>query len=294
MPNLKDLAQDFMQIILQKLGRIQEQESSEHENNPVPKKPNNVLYRQINGRSKKQEIESLTSNEELDLFFIKENSPMNVFSICITGNPAINRVPVMIGRFDHVVSLNLRDNYITDLPWSLVYLKMLEELDVSYNLLTNLPKTLGYLVNLVTLDISANYITALPTEIVQLDRLENIYLTQNKMISPPKKVCEKGVDAIKQALKKRTLRSNVWENYKPWISNKKEDLTTVASLIYLCVNVILKYKVEFIYNPTVPPIMKQGLEETAQERRQKLKLIKCSACSKYFTNEDVFECHMCH
>nr|XP_006812394.1 PREDICTED: leucine-rich repeat protein soc-2 homolog [Saccoglossus kowalevskii] len=209
----------------------------------------------------------------------------NVLCLRLVGT-RVKTIPVSIGIFSHLVDLDLSNNYIDELPWSIVYLKQLEIMNLSYNLLTNLPCCIGCMRTLVSINLCYNNITYLPTEILYLTRLEQLDVTGNKtLISPPLTKAEKGVDAVMDFLRMRSQRKDMWGN-----RNQKPDFE--KSLFELCINCILKYKVEFLELSYVPPVIKTHLLECTN-KMGKFAVSKCSRCKCYFSTTVNFEMHLC-
>lgn len=56
-----------------------------------------------------------------------------VFSL--QGKPSIHSIPIQLFYFTNLQRLSLCGNQLQDIPWSIIYLRQLKELDVSFNAL---------------------------------------------------------------------------------------------------------------------------------------------------------------
>ena len=88
----------------------------------------------------------------------------------------IDEVPMYIGFFDNLESLNLSWNQFTMLPDSIGYLVKLKSLDLSFNSLRELPESIKFLVNLQSLILSYSGLTRLPESIGSLVKLKLLHL----------------------------------------------------------------------------------------------------------------------
>ena len=57
----------------------------------------------------------------------------NCFSL--QGKPSIHSIPIQLFYFTNLQRLSLCGNQLQDIPWSIIYLRQLKELDVSFNAL---------------------------------------------------------------------------------------------------------------------------------------------------------------
>ena len=91
-------------------------------------------------------------NEEL---FYKalhvHDNPIVLQELTLNSKRKLTAIPVTIGHFDNLVSLNLSNNGLTDLPWSVLYLCKLEKLHLSRNSFQHIPRIIAYLTELVLL-----------------------------------------------------------------------------------------------------------------------------------------------
>ncbi|KAF7636898.1 hypothetical protein Mgra_00003638 [Meloidogyne graminicola] len=77
--------------------------------------------------------------------------------------------------------LNLAMNELTKIPETLISLKNLRKLDLSFNKLTKLEFTEGTFPNLETFNISGNDLVALPSQIIFCVKLQRLYANYNKL-----------------------------------------------------------------------------------------------------------------
>ena len=73
------------------------------------------------------------NDNTLSEYFSLHQQPESVSRLELNDNDNITIIPQNIGRFHALVFLDLKYNYICEIPWSIVYLKQLEVLDLSYN-----------------------------------------------------------------------------------------------------------------------------------------------------------------
>ncbi|XP_065841464.1 leucine-rich repeat-containing protein 40-like isoform X2 [Oscarella lobularis] len=184
--------------------------------------------------------------------------------------------PVLLGSFHDLTLLNLSHNELTDLPWSIIYLKNLRELDLTDNYLTTVPQNVQHLKNLSQLKLNYNAIACLPVNLLNL----------------PLTVLE-GLPAIKSYLEAKSKRADSLAEWtQPWVNN--ESARRVESLTDLCVKSILKSRVNFLEAQYLPPLLKSRLaRREKQKAKRTLKIMKCSECKRYFTTNDNFEQHNC-
>lgn len=142
-----------------------------------------------------------------DLMFLPRNigyGLVNLQTLSIQLNK-IRAFPTSICEMRSLRNLDAHFNSIHGLPIAIGRLTNLEVLNVSSNFsdLTEVPETIGDLINLRELDLSNNQIRALPDTIYQLQNLTKLNLDQNPLIIPPMEIVNRGVDAIKEYMKRR-------------------------------------------------------------------------------------------
>lgn len=108
------------------------------------------------------------------------------------------RERVEYNAVEQLVSLDLFDLTLTELPTELFYLIHLTSLSLRSNNLSSLPPDIGQLGNLTSLDLSSNKISSLPPEIAQLRGLRELRLNNNPWIEPPPEIAlaENNIQAI--------------------------------------------------------------------------------------------------
>ncbi len=222
--------------------------------------------------------------------------PSTLQELTIKNKPKILSLPILIGRFENLVSLSLENNGLNDLPWSMLYLTSLEKLDLSRNKFQHIPKIVGYLVELRELNFRNNSLVTLPTELLKLVKLKKLDLTDNdKLKGFTKEECKKGVKTIFEIIKKRQNRTDVWANSKPWIGFDSDtpNWFSVPTLHEIAVTSILAHKVNFLMFNSVPPVLKSFLSERAQEYNSRIQVAKCSNCKHFYSSKEMFDNHMC-
>ncbi|GFR99434.1 leucine rich repeat protein [Elysia marginata] len=200
-------------------------------------------------------------------------------------------IPVAIGHFNQLTSLQVKGCNLTSIPWSFVYLKKLVCLDLSDNRLQYLPSFIGSLANLQRLNVENNQLLVLPTALLQLSRLSVILLTGNQSLqSPDYAVCQKGLKAILQTISQRGVHVNAWAGCKlagaftPFYSREVPTLFSLAS------STITSSSIDFLSVGFVPPRLKTFLIE---EKKFEIKVAKCSMCKGFFSNNVMLEAHIC-
>ncbi|XP_005095414.1 leucine-rich repeat-containing protein 40 [Aplysia californica] len=206
-------------------------------------------------------------------------------------------IPINIGRFAHLTSFVAIGCNLRDIPWSIVYLKQLEVLNLSFNCLSVLPNYIGSLSNLKSMNLESNCLQALPSALLQLSKLEVLNIDNNKgLISPPYLVCKKGLRAIKVCLKNRSNHRNLWENCRAYYTAEEGNMpwsVSVQPLVVISVQCILASKVDYLCQTFLPPRLKSYLQEKEKEEKDGIQLAKCGDCGGYFSNVYHFEVHEC-
>lgn len=220
-----------------------------------------------------------------------QNEPATIVKLSATHSK-LKTIPADIGRFVNLKVLDLSNNLIEFIPWSIVYLKQLEILNLSHNQLKQLPSTMFHFPYLVSLDLSYNLFERLPNELLRLEKLEKLNVEGNTcLVSPPLDVCLRGVDVVFENLRKRKCRSDIWAGWRPYY---KGELTSLKSLVEICIDSIIDSKLDYLSATIVPTTVKKYLA-SAQKFNQSSGplLMKCSCCKTYFSKEDIFDNHVC-
>lgn len=63
------------------------------------------------------------------------NIIFNQTVFALQGKPSIHSIPIQLFYFTNLQRLSLCGNQLQDIPWSIIYLRQLKELDVSFNAL---------------------------------------------------------------------------------------------------------------------------------------------------------------
>ncbi|XP_063422489.1 uncharacterized protein LOC134706997 isoform X2 [Mytilus trossulus] len=225
--------------------------------------------------------------------------PREVIKMTITKTE-LATVPDSIGRFVNVTKLDLSNNLVDFIPWSIVCLKQLEVLNLSHNKLKALPSTMfriqGTFPRLTIIDLSYNLFERLPTELLvfenKLKTLKILNVEGNVgLVAPPLDLCMQGIETIYASLRKRQNRTDEWARWKPYY---EDNFTRLKPLIEICIETIIDSKIDYLSATSVPPIIKKFL--TSAEKFQEMlgpNVMKCSTCKRYFTKEAVFDNHVC-
>jgi len=88
-------------------------------------------------------------------------------------------------QLEHITSLNLSNQKISQLPPEIGMLTQLKELNLDHNLLTELPDEFRSLVNLHTLRLSHNKFKRRPLLLAKLPNITKLRLDNNKLLSNP-------------------------------------------------------------------------------------------------------------
>ncbi|ANB15511.1 adenylate cyclase [Sugiyamaella lignohabitans] len=97
----------------------------------------------------------------------------------LSNNLLITLDNIDFGQLQHLQSLNLQGNRLTNLPDNISKLEQLKVLNMSSNNLTHVNPALCRIESLIELDFSFNRIEELPDEIGQLKQLEKLGMTNN-------------------------------------------------------------------------------------------------------------------
>ncbi len=121
--------------------------------------------------------------EEIALARIKKvSSRTNILNLFGIG---LRILPPEIFQLSHLMSIDLRDNKLSNLPPEIGNLVNLETLYLSNNQLTDIPAELGRLTQLVKLDLAQNKLMRLPLDLIGLIKLRLLDLSGNELGIPP-------------------------------------------------------------------------------------------------------------
>ncbi|KAI3921933.1 hypothetical protein MKX01_005622 [Papaver californicum] len=146
----------------------------------------------------------------------------------------LKALPEAVGRIETLEVLSIRYNNIKQLPTTMASLPNLKELDVSFNELEavpeslclattlvklnvgnnfadlrSLPRSIGNLEMLEELDISNNQIRFLPDSFGMLSHLRVLHAEENPLEVPPRKITEKGAQAVVQYMSELVVNRDV-------------------------------------------------------------------------------------
>ena len=93
----------------------------------------------------------------------------------------IEEIPEHISKLKNLTNLMLDNNMIEIFPWQLCELTNLKELDISYNKIKIIPEQICNLSNLEILDLSENEIMEIPKQIKYLKKLKELRLEKNNI-----------------------------------------------------------------------------------------------------------------
>ncbi|KAK3796387.1 hypothetical protein RRG08_026643 [Elysia crispata] len=204
----------------------------------------------------------------------------------IVGRLSSPEIPVAIGCFYQLTSLQIKGCHLTTLPWSLVYLKQLQKFDLSNNRLQCLPSTIGSLSSLHSLNVENNQLLVLPSALLRLAKLKELLLSGNETLqSPDYNVCQQGLKVVLETISQRACHVNIWAGCKLAGTPHHQDRTEVPSLFSLASNTITSSKLDFLSVPFVPPRLKTFLVEA---NKFEIKVAKCSSCHGFFSNNPQF------
>lgn len=192
----------------------------------------------------------------------------------------------------NVTKIDLSWNELEEIPLLISRLSHLEILNLSHNKLKAYPAFMCGFKKLISLDLSFNEIEHLEENILLLARLKTLKMEGNaNLIWPSKEVCACGKDAIfTEILQRKKEQQNLWKNWKPYY---RRDNGVNRTLVEICINVILDCHVDYLKLDSVPPMVKNYLHEAEKYDKPSINLSKCSRCKGFFTNEAIFNTHIC-
>ncbi len=113
---------------------------------------------------------------------------LGTFTTLDFSNQNLTQLPMQIGSFTGLKTLNLSGNQLEAVPFTINQCSMLELLDLSNNRITSLSAKLFPLTALQTLNLSGNQLTAIPSQIGGCRALGLIDLSRNRPIRLPPEV----------------------------------------------------------------------------------------------------------
>lgn len=127
-------------------------------------------------------------------FFGSKHTPLEAKDVAFFNQSEIQRYGSLvtltpaIKRLQHLQSLTLYMNQISNLPAELGQLGKLEKLQLNFNEIDKLPPEIGNLAQLKVLWLHDNLLTTLPREIGNLTQLQELDLSNNRLSSLPKEI----------------------------------------------------------------------------------------------------------
>ena len=204
-------------------------------------------------------------------------------------------IPQCISNCMNIRILNMSGNRIQDLPWTLVYLDMLRVLNLAENAIRILPPVICQLISLKELNLCNNNLRRLPKQLLLLTNLQILRVSGNfEMRSPTMVICDRGKDAIFEALRNRddSKRKNLLRRWKPYYESSNQ-IPCVKPLVHLCIDNILDNGVNYMAADHCPPTLKKYLSEEYSTSNGLRDLHQCSVCRHYFSNHAYFLDHVC-
>ena len=107
---------------------------------------------------------------------------VNLKNLWITEQQLAILLPILF-QFDSLVSIDISNNLLTELPEGILELRRLLYINFSNNLLSVIPEWIGGLSNLFYIDFSNNNLMFVPESIYQSDKLEHIKLDGNVLLN---------------------------------------------------------------------------------------------------------------
>ncbi|MEE6463592.1 hypothetical protein FKM82_005964 [Ascaphus truei] len=101
------------------------------------------------------------------------------------GNKITEIPPAVFDGLENLISLNLNNNLLKQLPSEIRNLKLLENLSVNHNQLKEVPKELCTLQHLCELHLTNNHLETLPEELGYMTNLKELLVSRNKLIGLP-------------------------------------------------------------------------------------------------------------
>jgi len=109
----------------------------------------------------------------------------------LTGAMKLNSyIPPELFTLPELHTLDLTNNYFTEISSEIVNLKKLKKLIVRRNALLRIPDEIFKMENLEAIDFSENYLEAIPDSISELHTLKQVHLSCNKIRTLPEGICE--------------------------------------------------------------------------------------------------------
>jgi Leucine-rich repeat (LRR) protein len=137
-------------------------------------------------------------------FYIQEIETIAKTELITFLNEKCNR-EYTLTELTNLVSLNIDENKLTELPDSIGNLTNLTNLSIYMNQLTSLPDSIGNLTNLTRLWLYDNELTSLPDSIGNLTNLGYLHISCNRLTSLP--------DSIKNLTKLHIDDRNLEEQF---------------------------------------------------------------------------------
>jgi Leucine-rich repeat (LRR) protein len=209
-------------------------------------------------------------------------------TLCQTS---LTYIPGSLQRFRNLCYLNFSNNKIKFVSCHLAELKKLKVLDLSHNDIEDVPISVCLITSLRLLNLEHNHIEYLPTGLLELKHLKELDLGGNPVLAPPPLICEMGVEAIFSALRDQERKTDLLHNWTPYYSAEK---ITLMPLLKICVETILRHRIDYNSMDTIPTSIKKYLTLTKTSNATRLPpLQKCGTCLGYFSKRHLFLNHKC-
>ncbi len=109
----------------------------------------------------------------------------------------------------------------------------------------------------------------------------------------------KGGQGVSTSTDKKATKNryDVFKNAKPYYGSPilGADGQRVPALFILCAHTVMVKEIPFTEMKSVPPVLKSKLEHYKRYEVYKgPRVMKCSACGKFYTNEQKFQVHACN
>lgn len=120
---------------------------------------------------------------------IEEAGQSNIVSLDLS-DLNLTDVPESLERLVNLEVLNLNSNQITAIPGSIVHLVNLQSLSLNNNQITTVPEALVQVATLRSLHLHGNQITAIPDSLTRMANLQSLSLSSNKITAIPDSLAE--------------------------------------------------------------------------------------------------------
>ena len=127
----------------------------------------------------------------------KEIFKLNNLTGLYLGFNQISEIPDEIAELKNLTTLTLFSNQISEIPDAIAKLKNLKKLSLGDNKISRIPDVIAELKNLGWLDLENNQISEIPDAIMKLKNLVELNVSGNPITTPPVKIANEGIYAIR-------------------------------------------------------------------------------------------------